>query len=89
MENKTTNVAYHLAREKLTRTLLFSDCMSPKVTLTLTLVNCVRTNSQHGWCKLSCHAKYAAPKLTLHFRIGFGIAAVQTYTYTYVFFFRM
>ena len=36
------------------------------------------------WCKLSCHTKLAAPKLTLTLPNLFRINSVQTYTYTFI-----
>ena len=49
---------------------------------TLTLLFLIVSELILLWCKLSCHTKLAAPKLTLTLPNLFRINAVQTYIYT-------
>ena len=70
---------YPCNRKTCTR-FLFSELVSSKRTLTLTLFNCVRINSS-----LVCHVTpyWQPPNLHVHIRICFGIHSVQTSTCTY------
>ena len=51
---------------------------SELITLTLTLSIVIKVVLH--WCKLSCHTKLAAPKLTLTLANLFKINSIQTYT---------
>ena len=48
-----------LATENLHALILFSELMSPKLALTLTLLI---VSVIPRWCKLSCHAKIDSPQ---------------------------